>query len=60
MSELLTVKEVAEKLRVDAATVRRWVSHGAMEAVILPHRNTRQAYRIKHETLDTLLGTPAA
>lgn len=55
MSELMTVKEVAEILRVDDTTVRRWVKSGALEAVILPHNNARWAYRIKHETLDKLL-----
>lgn len=56
MSELLTVSEVAEILRVDDTTVRRWVKQGALEAVILPHVNERQAYRIKRDTLGKLLG----
>ena len=56
MSELLTVSEVADILRVDNTTVRRWVKQGTFEAVILPHVNTRQAYRIKRETVDKLLG----
>ncbi len=56
MADLLTVSEVARILRVDDTTVRRWVKQGALEAVILPHVRARQAYRIKKETLDTLLG----
>ena len=56
MSELLTVFEVANILRVDDTTVRRWVKQGALEAVILPHVNERQAYRIKRETLNRVLG----
>jgi excisionase family DNA binding protein len=59
MSELLTVSEVAKILRVDDTTVRRWVKQGALEAVVLPHLNTRQAYRIKRETLDRVLGEAA-
>lgn len=55
-SELLTVSEVARVLRVDDTTVRRWAKIGAIEVVILPHKNTRQAYRIKRETLDAMLG----
>ena len=55
MSELLTVSEVADILRVDDTTVRRWVKQGALEAIILPHVNERQAYRIKRETLNKLL-----
>ena len=56
MSELLTVSEVARILRVDDTTVRRWVKQGALEAVILPHVNERQASRIKRETLEKVLG----
>ena len=55
MSELLTISEVAQVLRVDDTTVRRWVKQGALEAVVLPHVNTRQGYRIRRETLDKLL-----
>ena len=54
-SELLTVSEVARILRVDDTTVRRWVKQGVLEAVVLPHVHERQAYRIKHETLEKLL-----
>jgi excisionase family DNA binding protein len=53
--ELLTVREVARKLRVDDTTVRRWIKSGALEAITLPHRGARQAYRIKKSTLDRLL-----
>jgi excisionase family DNA binding protein len=58
-SELLTVSEVARILRVDDTTVRRWVKQGALEAVVLPHVNARQAYRIKRETLNRVLGDAA-
>jgi len=53
--ELLTVREVARRLRVDDTTVRRWIKSSALEAITLPHRGKRQAYRIKRSTLDTLL-----
>ena len=56
MPELLTVSEVARLLRVDDTTVRRWVKQGALEAVVLPHVNERQAYRIKRGTLNKVLG----
>jgi excisionase family DNA binding protein len=55
--ELLTVREVAKRLRVDDTTVRRWIKSGALEAITLPHRGKRQAYRIKRSTLDALLNT---
>ena len=57
LNDLLTVTEVAQILRVDDTTVRRWVRQGTLEAVILPHANERQAYRIKRETLDALLAS---
>jgi excisionase family DNA binding protein len=55
MSELLTVHEVAEILRVDDSTVRRWIKSGAIEAVTLPHVNERTAYRVRRSTVDKLL-----
>lgn len=56
--ELLTVAEVAHRLRVDSTTVRRWISQGALEAVTLPHVGKRQSYRVRLSTLDNLLKTP--
>lgn len=56
MDDLLTVHEVATQLRVDDTTVRRWIKNGVLEAIALPHRGLRQAYRIKRAVLDTLLG----
>ena len=56
MSELLTVSEVARILRVDDTTVRRWIKQGALEGVVLPHAHERQAYRVKRETLEKVLG----
>lgn len=58
IEDLLTVREVARRLRVDDTTVRRWIKSGALEAVTLPHRGKRQAYRIKKSTLDKLLKSP--
>jgi excisionase family DNA binding protein len=53
--KLLTVAEVAKRLRVDSTTCRRWITTGAMEAVALPHANKRQSYRIKESTLAAML-----
>lgn len=55
-NELLTVSEVAQILRCDDTTVRRWIKQGALEAVVLPHVNNRQAYRIRRDTLNKILG----
>ena len=57
-ADLLTVREVAKQLRVDDTTVRRWIKNGVLEAITLPHRGTRQAYRIRRSTLEALLAPP--
>ena len=56
MKDLFTVAEVANILRVDSTTVRRWVKQGVLDAVVLPHIHTRQAYRIKREMIEKILG----
>lgn len=56
-NDLLTVSEVARFLRVDDTTVRRWVKQGALEAIVLPHVNARQAYRVRRSTLEKLIGS---
>ncbi len=58
--QLMTVHEVAQQLRVDDTTVRRWIKNGALEAVALPHAGLRTSYRIRCETLDVLLNNSAA
>ena len=58
--ELLTVREVAQALRVDDTTCRRWIKSGVLEAISLPHQNLRQSYRIKRSTLEKLLETTSA
>lgn len=55
-NELLTVSEVADTLRVDDTTVRRWVKNGVLEAVVLPHLGNRQSYRIRKATLNKITG----
>ena len=54
-TELLTVHEVAARLRVDDTTVRRWIKSGVLDAVALPHRGTRRGYRIRKSTLAALM-----
>ena len=54
-SDLLTVSEVADILRVDDTTVRRWVKNCVLAAVTLPHLNKRHAYRIHRATVDLIL-----
>jgi excisionase family DNA binding protein len=59
-ADLLTVREVARHLRVDDTTVRRWIKNGVLEAITLPHRGARQAYRIRRSTLEALLAPPTS
>jgi excisionase family DNA binding protein len=54
-TDLLTVAEVAEALRVDETTVRRWIKQGALTAITLPHDGKRQSYRVHRRTLEALL-----
>ncbi len=56
---LLTVTEVARRLRVDSTTVRRWITNGVLEAVILPHQGKRLSYRVRQQTLDQLFVSPS-
>jgi excisionase family DNA binding protein len=58
-ANLLTVSEVAKRLRVDDTTVRRWIKSGVLEAISLPHSGVRQAYRIRRTTLEALLAAPS-
>lgn len=53
--ELLTVREVANRLRVDDTTVRRWINNGVLDAVTLPHIGRRQSYRVKAGTMERLM-----
>lgn len=53
--DLLTVHEVAEQLRVDDTTVRRWINNGVLDAVTLPHLGKRRGFRVKKSTMDALL-----
>jgi excisionase family DNA binding protein len=53
--DLLTVSEVAQQLRVDDTTVRRWIKNGVLEAVTLPHVGDRQSYRVRRQTMNHLL-----
>lgn len=57
--ELLTVREVAEIFRVDDTTVRRWIKEDALEAIILPHTNERQGYRIRRSVINAILQSSA-
>ncbi len=51
---LLTVHEVAQQLRVDDTTVRRWIKSGVLDAVALPHSGKRCGYRVRKHTLIAL------
>ncbi|MBX6377718.1 MAG: helix-turn-helix domain-containing protein [Clostridia bacterium] len=50
MGELLTVQEVAERLKVSAKTVRRWIQEGRLSAV-----RAGSLWRVREEALDAFL-----
>src|SRR5690349_4349792 len=52
---LLTVRETALFLRVNASTVRRWIAEGTLAAVKLPGKGKHQVYRVKKSTIDEVL-----
>jgi excisionase family DNA binding protein len=54
--ELYTVREVADIVRVDDTTVRRWIKSGALKAIELPHAGMRAAYRVPRSSLKFLGG----
>jgi len=55
---VLTVPEVAERLRLNEETVRRWLRTGKIQGVRLG--GTRAGYRIPASEVDRLLGTAEA
>jgi excisionase family DNA binding protein len=59
-NDLLTVHEVAQQLRVDDTTVRRWIKSGALDAVALPHSGKRRGYRVRKHTLTALFNPEPA
>jgi len=55
-NELLTVQEVAEQLRVDVTTVRRWIKGGVLKGVKLPGSPGQKGnYRIHRSEVDAVL-----
>jgi excisionase family DNA binding protein len=46
MTELMRVDEVANLLRVDDTTVRRWIKLHVLDAVCLPGNGKKQYYRV--------------
>jgi len=59
-----TVSEVAEKLRVDPTTVRRWCKNGALvkgtDFFILPKYGFRRQIRFTDDQFNKLVGNPPA
>ena len=55
MNDLLTVQEVAQMLRVNGVTVRRWILTGALPAICLPHRAKRVSFRVRREDVEKIV-----
>lgn len=52
---LFTTSEVADRLRVDSSTIRKWVAKGLLKAVTLPGGH----HRFRPEDVEALLAAPA-
>ncbi len=52
---LFTTSEVADRLRVDSSTIRKWVAKGLLKAVTLPGGH----HRFRPEDVEALLTDPA-
>ncbi len=55
--EYFTPHEVAQRLRVDDTTVRRWIRTGALEAETI-REGRRNRHRIRKVTIETLEASP--
>ena len=51
--ELLTVQQVAERLKVNPETVRRWLRSGQLRGYLLG--GDRAGYRVAADDLDTFI-----
>jgi excisionase family DNA binding protein len=51
--DYLSPEEVAQRLRVKATTVRRWIATGALEAETV-HEGKRKRHRIKKVVIETI------
>lgn len=52
--ELLTVQEIAQELKVNVETVRRWIRSGTLPAFVLGNSD-RRGYRVRRADLDSFL-----
>lgn len=57
LENLLTITEVADRLRVNHTTVRKWIKQKYLKAISLPSDpdSNRKTYRVREETLNELL-----
>lgn len=53
--EFMTVRELANLLRVNETTVRRWIGHGNLEALLLPGTGKHKTYRIPRSSIEQMI-----
>ncbi|GAC1662327.1 MAG: hypothetical protein PVS3B3_33450 [Ktedonobacteraceae bacterium] len=53
--ELMTMQEVAQILRMDEATVRRWARSGIIDVIELPRVKKNTRYRMRRTAFDAML-----
>ena len=55
--ELLTVREITQRLKVHEETVRRWIREGELPAILLG--SSKGGYRVKDSDLNAFLSAQA-
>lgn len=58
LPDYLTIHEVAEILRIDDVTVRRWIDNGNLDAIRLPQNGGRRKFRIPRSSFERLISQP--
>jgi excisionase family DNA binding protein len=58
MSDVLTIEQVAERLKCSPAAVRNLIASGQLRASNLGSRS-RRYYRVTEESIDAFLGQPS-
>jgi excisionase family DNA binding protein len=57
ISEYLTPRDIADILKVDISTVRRWIKKGALPSIELPnvYQRLHRSYRVPRKALQELI-----
>ena len=59
-ADLMTIAEVARKLRVERATVQRWAHAGQIDVITIPSVGRNKRYRMHRKAFEALLNDTTA